>query len=167
MTATSTPAERIIGLLASHVCARPELVRTLETDGSVLLFTAEAKDQGRIIGTKGQTIRALSHVAQALGLDELRLLEPVQPEQLTGEGYTRVEPLLVVKDVVELIHEKTGRRWAPQGKIEADTADLVIECDVLPDPQEQAAYTALFRAIFRKEYATRNPDFEFFIEWVK
>lgn len=167
MTTTTEPkAVRIIGLLASNLCMKPEDFRAVEKDGWILILTSNQKDQGRIIGNRGVNINALRGVADDLGV-EITLIEPIHRSQLTGEAYEARHPCDIIKEVLELRSEKTGVLWTVQPMESEDEILLEIECQELPSAITRASYELLFRSMLRKYWAPLKPDYEVHIEWAE
>lgn len=164
MTATTTPAERLILTLAAHLCERPEMVRAVERHNSILLMTAHASDQRRLIGAKGQNINALSDICEFLGMDKVRLVEPVRPDQLVGEKACHITLLgTTCLEVFEAIGEALGREIRVELHSFNDAIDLEVSASF--PPAVQLALVHLLRAVARKTMANMNPDFELSITW--
>lgn len=162
-----TRATRIVGLIAANLGKHPESFRLVEKFSRVVIYTTdESRDQGRILGKKGMNINALREVCLDLGLEELRLVDPVKPSQLVGDSFPALDALYVIRETAELRSSMTGVQWDVSSNIETDGIIVEIRCENPLAPAVQNAYGLLFHALLRKEWGPINPDFDIQIEWL-
>ncbi len=156
MTAERT-CTALIGTLAAQLCQFPRDLRATMDAGYLMIYTSKKPDMRRLVGSGGQTIRALETIARFLGADEFRLIDPVAEHMITGRPYEYFQDLASLAEFVENeagIFESV--QIFPENDRDPETIIFTLDKATPIDPRVAISISAAFQLLFRHIHKIQN-----------